>query len=214
MLIVQPPAMQTKIVARRHIVKYLSTHFDSWYEHVTNVVGLDIRPEELRFVSGTVKTTKWACSAWSGSYKNKQGSVKVVVPNNLQLGIIVQIAGEPLPSSFCNAGPVQQPLSPALSPITDGDEELPTRTLLGETRNQCIFMNYYSVKKRLFFKSYIEAAAGPHHLPPGGPEPKREETLVGQANADDHEGGAAKDPPALPVSCRACSILTRPRKSH
>ena len=199
--------MQTKFVAKRHIVTYLSTHFDSWYEYATNVRGLDIKPEELRFVSGTVKTTKWACSAWSGSYKNKQGSVKVEVPNMASLNITVQIEDNQLPSTFWNAGPIVDPRqSPAAALITGGQEERPATTPLPADRNQCIFINYFTAKKRLFFKSYIEAAAGPHQLPPGGPEPERGEVLAGETGSGD-EGDIVEGPLAPPVSRRPCLLL-------
>ena len=206
--------MQTKFVAKRHIVTYLSTHFDSWYEYAINVPGLEIKPEELRFVSGTVKTTKWACSAWSGSYKNKQGSVKVDVPNMASLNITVQIEDNQLPSRFWNAGPIVDPLqSTAAAQITGGQEEHTATTPPSADRNQCIFINYFTAKKRLFFKSYIEAAAGPHQLPPGGPDPEGGEVLAGDAGSGDEED-IVEGPLAPPVSGRTSLFLTLPELSR
>ncbi|TBU24232.1 WD40 repeat-like protein [Dichomitus squalens] len=191
--------MLTKFVAKRHIVTYLSAHFDTWYEWAVNTHGLEIKPEELRFVSGTVKTTKWACAAWSGSYKNKQGSVKVEVPNVTSLSITVQIEENQLPNTFWNAGPIIDPLpAQAAGRITGEQEGHQATTPLPDSVNQCIFFNYFTAKKRLFFTQYIKAAAGPHQLPPGGPDPGRGEVPVGETGSGD-EGDIIEGPLAPPT---------------
>ena len=55
--------------------------------------------------------------------------------------------------------------------VTD-DEQASAASPLTEP-NQCIFLNYYKMKRRfgLFPKKLMQAAGGPHQLPPGPDNP-------------------------------------------
>ncbi|TBU22596.1 hypothetical protein BD311DRAFT_811408 [Dichomitus squalens] len=116
-LVLEPPAMQTKIPRRRHIVTYLRTHFETWLEYAREA-GYNIEQEDL-------------CQK-----KNKTG-------------------------------------------------HMPGTTSMRQERDQCLFFNYYTVKKRLWFDRVIKAAADPHHLPPGGPDLEGNEPIGCEADSDD-----------------------------
>ncbi|EJF60302.1 hypothetical protein DICSQDRAFT_171262 [Dichomitus squalens LYAD-421 SS1] len=122
---------------------------------------MDVSLEELRFVSGKTKTNKWACAAISGPYKHKRGTAHVDMGSGPAPKLSISIAGMQLPNVWTNSGPVLGLLSRVDSPAATGPQE----------RNQCIFINYFAVKKRLFFPRVVRAAAGPHELPPGAPGP-------------------------------------------
>ncbi|TBU45948.1 WD40 repeat-like protein [Dichomitus squalens] len=180
--------MQTKFTQRRHIITYLRTHFESWSEYANSEeCGLTIKQEDLRFVSGTVKTTRWASSAWAGSHKNKQASVTVQVPNMASLDLKVSVEEQNLPYSWYNKGPITDPKSkaPAVGLLTNQQASLPSTTSTEETRDQCLFFNYFTVKKRLWFNRVMQGAAGPHQLPPGGPDPEGNEPIGGESGSDD-----------------------------
>ena len=62
LLVLDQPGMGQSIPTRRHIVTYLHTHMDSWFKWGTEELGYDVRMHDIKFVSGTIKTTRWACA--------------------------------------------------------------------------------------------------------------------------------------------------------
>ena len=63
--------------------------------------------------------------------------------------------------------PVRLPLSPPQTTDSMPSDNSHTETVSDEY-NQCVFVRYYTVRKRLGIPRVIRAAAGPHDLGPGG----------------------------------------------
>ena len=89
---------------------------------------------------------------------------------------------------------------PPSSAQTDDTSSEPTRTgAVSNDYNQCVFVRYYTMRKRMGFSPKIRAAAGPHDL---GTGQNRDDTFPGlmarQDQTPDHEddptsGGEERD---------------------
>ena len=170
---------------------------DNWLQWATSEteggLGHDLQMHDIKFVSGTLKTTKWACAAFSGSYRNKKGSVKVNAAAVGELDLNVSIENYAIPGEFYNNGPIKPADSdvasrPSISdeghllPANEDTQRASTSSPLPAKRDQCIFFHYFAMKKRFFgFPHKIEAAAGPHQLPPADPEMEGNSPLLAAA---------------------------------
>ena len=55
-----------------------------------------------------------------------------------------------------------------------------------EEHNQCIFIRYYTMRKKIFIPRLLKAGAGPHQLPDGDTgNDGTEEVDVGSSDSDD-----------------------------
>ncbi|KAM5536972.1 hypothetical protein V8D89_009301 [Ganoderma adspersum] len=107
-LLLNHPAMGQSIPTKRHIVTYLRRHIDSIYEYATGSpegLGYDLKMHDIKFVSGTLKTTKWACAVMYGSYRNKMGSLNANVAGVGDFDMRVSIGDQIIPNKFYNNGP-------------------------------------------------------------------------------------------------------------
>ena len=96
---------------------------------------------------GTLKTTQWALAAFQGSaFRNRDGIVSGQLDRTGDVQFSVQIDGQPLLATHQRAGPVGRPSG---------------------APDQCLFVRYYKMKRRLLGREPMQAAAGPHQLPPG-----------------------------------------------
>ena len=153
----------------------MKDHFKSWSEFANHVDletgegrGLGLCDEEIVFVSGTLKTTEWIVAAFHGSmYRGKEGAVSGQFGGSVgSLGLSVRIADEFLPTSHYRAGP------PCFAARAREEGRLlhssdVTPAAAPPDRNQCLFIHYYKMKRRIFWKRPMRASAGPHNLPPG-----------------------------------------------
>ncbi|KAI1791421.1 WD40 repeat-like protein [Ganoderma leucocontextum] len=170
-LLLDQAALGQSIPTKRHIVTYLYRHMDNWFEWATDVsegLGHDLQMHDIKFVSGTLKTTKWACATFSGSYRNKTGSMIVSAVGVGDLDLNVSIEDQIIPHEFYNTGPSSR-TSVGTTPRPSGSDDhlLPAggdvaraSTPLPPGCDQCIFFHYFSLKKRL--PRGVEAGAGPH----------------------------------------------------
>ena len=150
-------------------------NFAHWLEFANSeeYCGLGLKDEEILFVSGTTKTTRWAVAAFQGDrFKNKEGSVSGHLGGLASAEFSIQISDHVLPTDHYRTGPVLLQLgghTDGLSALPDRTEESSASTsghLEPSKRDQCIFIHYYKVKRRLFHITALRAAAGAHQLPP------------------------------------------------
>ena len=106
LLLLEPPGQETKINARGRIKNYMSKHFDSWVTLANERLEFDLKPEDILFVSATIKTSRWVCAAFSGSNRNKKGSLKCNLSNLAQASASLSIDEKPLAAPFRNFGPL------------------------------------------------------------------------------------------------------------
>ncbi|RPD70198.1 WD40 repeat-like protein [Lentinus tigrinus ALCF2SS1-7] len=161
-LVLRPPGRRQVISSKRRIVTYMRERFDSWMSLVNDRFEMDLAQDELWFISGTIKTTQWAAAAFYGESSNKEGSVDCQV-GPFKIGLSMNLAAEQSGQYESNWGP--QRWIEEEGAVVSSSEPLPPLK-----PNQCIFMNYYKMKKRFLWKSRpIAAGAGPHQLPPSSP---------------------------------------------
>ncbi|PIL35942.1 hypothetical protein GSI_01602 [Ganoderma sinense ZZ0214-1] len=163
-LLLAPPAVSKQIQSKKHIADYMRKNFPQWSELANSHFGLGLKDEEIVFVSGTTKTSKWAVAAFHGEYRRKEGSITADFGSLMGIEISVSISDEMLPSSYYRTGPAREP---ALSPLLPDTNEPVLSAPPQERCDQCIFLHYYKMKRRLGWKSTpMQAAGGPHELPP------------------------------------------------
>lgn len=128
-------------------------NFDRWLEFANNRYGLELKDQDLIFVCGTTKTSRWAVAAFQGpTYRKKEGHIHGDFGPLATAGLSISISNQQLPAQHWAHGPTQTlTMSP---PAIDAQD-------------QCLFLHYYKMKRRLWWKEPIKAAAGPHQLPPG-----------------------------------------------
>ena len=182
-LLLNHPAMGQSIPTKRHIVTYLRRHIDSIYEYATGSpdgLGFDLKMHDIKFVSGTLKTTKWACAVMYGSYRNKMGSLNANVAGVGGFDMRVSIGDQIIPNEFYNNGPPSRSVGATPRPSVSEDRLLPgggdvarvpsSSSQMPPGCDQCIFFHYFALKRRFFpLPHKLEAGAGPHELPPEDP---------------------------------------------
>lgn len=147
-------------------------NFPQWSELANSRFGLGLKDEEIVYVSGTTKTTKWAVAAFHGEYRRKEGSITADFGALAGIDISVSISDEMLPSSYYRTGPAREPAPGSLVPANSNkNEPVLSASTPQERCDQCIFLHYYKMKRRLGWKpTPIQAAGGPHELPPPNPD--------------------------------------------
>jgi len=142
--------------------KYTKNHYDSWVTFARETGhGSDIKPI---LVTGVDMTKDFAMMSYSNNDDTLTSEFTTSAPGVGSVWGTWRTSG----SVYTNCGPhLSCPPSPtqtvdSTSPGTDHAETTPDEC------NQCVFVRYYTVRKRLGIPRVIKAAAGPHDLGPGG----------------------------------------------
>ena len=198
----EPPGRRIHLKSKIRIVNYMRQNFDSWLEFANgpNGPGLGLKQEDIIFVSGTIKTTRWVTAAFHGSYKHKAGAISCGVTNVGKLSFSLSFSNELSGHKFIKYGPSGPRTSSESADIvphlasSSSAQELPK---LEPT--QSLFFHYYKMKKRFLWRSKpMEAAAGPHELPPGDDNQGEGPVAASQPSSD--EPDFEENPPAVMVS--------------
>ncbi|KAI0633161.1 WD40-repeat-containing domain protein [Trametes polyzona] len=211
-LLLERPAIAVLLPAKEHIARYMRDNFDHWLEFANTENGLMLRPEQIYFVYGTVKTSKWATGAFQGNCRNKEGSVQAQCMNVGNFDLSISISTEEYTRMEYNYGPTGT-VPPVTEAFLEGHSSeagrltCPDATTPTPKCDQCVFFNYFKAKRRFMLgPRYMEAAAGPHELPPDDPRSTEGGVqLVGDDDdrwslGDFEEGpGSTSEPPADPV---------------
>ncbi len=190
MVMLNPPGVAEVIESRRHVINYMRHNFDSWLEfaNASYSWGLGLRPEDLLFIVGTMKTTQWALAAFQGDmFRHKDGYVSGQFGPVGNVGFSIQISNQPLPNThfrLCPPPPAPQVGDERRTSYRNHDTSagLP----LAEP-NQCLFIHYYKMMRRLWWKGPMQAAAGPHQLPPEADNPGPDAMSPGGADPYEFE---------------------------
>ncbi|TFK89205.1 WD40 repeat-like protein [Polyporus arcularius HHB13444] len=175
-VLLEPPAQSKDIESKRHIVNYMRDNLESWLEFANAVYswGLDLREQDIIFVCGTTKTTRWAVAAFHGtSFRKKEGYVTGDFGPFASAGLSINISNQILPAEHYRHGPRQpRSMAPGVPSLTYPGYSTPSPP---HPPNQCLFVHYYKMKRRAFWwplKEPMRAAGGPHQLPPGPDNPE------------------------------------------
>ncbi|KAI0673289.1 WD40-repeat-containing domain protein [Trametes maxima] len=208
-LFLETPATAHIILSKRRVVTYLREHFDRWMEFANDDCGMILPQEQIYFVHGVVKTSRWACGAFQGSSRNKEVSVNAQVLSLGNLSVSISINSEDAARVDYNYGPFRSHGTHVPS-ITESIE--PREVEAAPKQDQCVFFNYFKAKRRLWLGlKVIEAAAGPHELPPdyrGGASPSDPISVDNTSyDSDDFEEMPPAEAPYDPVDSLLDYIL-------
>ena len=135
-------------------IKYTKDHYDSWVTFARETGhGDDIKPV---LVTGVDMTRDFAMVAYSNSDDRLTSEFTTSAPGVGPVWGTWRTSG----SVHTNCGPYL-PHPPSTSSGAGSVEAAP------DEDNQCVFVRYYTVRKRLGIPRVIKAAAGPHDLGPG-----------------------------------------------
>lgn len=121
--------------------KYVSDHHASWVRFAQQDRCLDLQPEDIVLVTGTVKTSSWTVAALY-----RRGTEQ-----SLSLG------GEGGPLGQARLG-IERSHDFGVSAIQRNGPRDATQS---STRDQCLFIQYYKAKYRRFLPMAITAHAEP-----------------------------------------------------
>ncbi|EIW56279.1 uncharacterized protein TRAVEDRAFT_98306, partial [Trametes versicolor FP-101664 SS1] len=147
-LLLDTPGIAIYISNKNRVSAYLREHFEHWFDFANHTRGLDLKPSEIFFVSGTTKTTRWACSAFEGSSRQKTGFLNAQVLSIGSVDMSMSISAEDAVRKESNYGPSSMgpPVRAANFPAHELDRKGTAAADL--PYNQCIFFHYYKVRRR------------------------------------------------------------------
>ena len=142
--------------------KYAKDHYDSWVAFARDAGhGNDIKPV---LVTGVDMTRDFAMMSYSTNDVNLTSEFTTSAPGVGSVWGTWRATG----SVHTNCGPhLYYSPSPTetTDPVSSGNSDAEA---VSDEDNQCVFVRYYTVRKRLGIPRVIKAAAGPHDLGPGG----------------------------------------------
>ncbi|KAI0743152.1 WD40-repeat-containing domain protein [Daedaleopsis nitida] len=168
-VMLEAPALSRDIHSKRHIVTYMKDNFERWLEFANSEQswGLNLRDHEIVFICGTTKTSRWAVASFHDhGFRKKQGYVSGDFGPFATVGLSVNISNQILPTHHYRHGPLPRRQSQVQSQTLRYSGSPPADSDLS-SQSQCLFVHYYKMKRRLWWKDPMQAAAGPHQLPPG-----------------------------------------------
>ena len=158
-LMTKYPTYQEDIQLFGTFEKYTKVHYDSWVAFARkNGHGDDVKPI---LVTGVDMTRDFAMMTCPNNSEQKTVRFTTSAPG---VGAVWGTWHSKVPI-YTNTGPhpSRTPFSTqTMDPIIRHTDTAP------DEYDQCVFVRYYTVRKRLWIPEVITAAAGPHDLSPGG----------------------------------------------
>ncbi|KAI0762346.1 hypothetical protein C8Q74DRAFT_1206767 [Fomes fomentarius] len=177
-LLLKRPGHKTYLDCGLYIKRYLKRNLQSWYVFATDRLGIDLEDKDIIFVYGFTKTTVWAEAA----FRSGGSDVGLVLSGG---ALVPSVSGDIEISRMRASKPSVISRSGPLARVAEWDNVSST----DETFDQCIFLNFYKMKKRRVLPDFIiRAAAGDHDLP-SNQEDHCDQELVSttMANSDDDD---------------------------
>lgn len=138
------------------MMNHLKKNIRDWYTYVTDEADLNLQREDILFIFGSVKTTRWAAASYvEGGRSARFALAGGHGPINGGAAAFATIGNARAPNVLWG------PKSP---PENQNQHSLPAE--------ECIFLQYYKMKwKYNFWPTVIRAGAGNDELPesPDGP---------------------------------------------
>lgn len=141
--------------------KYTKDHYDSWVAFARDTEhGNDIKPV---LVTGVDMTRDFAMLSYSNDGDNMTSEFITSAPGVSSSWGTWRSTG----SVYTNCGPHLLRPSSATQAMDLAPPDAGHAETTPDEYNQCVFVRYYTVRKRLGIPKVIKAAAGPHDLGPG-----------------------------------------------
>ena len=206
-LITNYPTHREDIEREIKFENYTKQHYESWVDFAREQEhGEDIRPI---LVTGVHLTRQFAMVTYADNQTRMECQFSVGVPSVGSASLSVWGSWQTQGLVHNNCGPHSIP--------TQGDKSTTQGSVLGsaipEEHNQCIFIRYYTMRKKLFIPRLLKAGAGPHELPDGDTRNDgTEEVEVGSSDSDDGlvDVGCAESSPNLTHNVPLVSPLHHP----
>ena len=196
-LVTKYPTYREDVELESAFKAYTKRHYDSWVAFAQDTGhGDDISPV---LVTGVDMTRDFAMMAYSSNGASLTSEFTTSVPGIASASASAWGTWRTEGLVHTNCGPqlcCPPPSTAAVDSTPSGNDR--TETVLDEY-NQCVFVRYYTMRKRAFvFPMVIKAAAGPHDLGPGGRDSEEEPKVEAQSDSgiwsdndeDDYEGSA------------------------
>ncbi|KAI0718550.1 hypothetical protein C8T65DRAFT_79939 [Cerioporus squamosus] len=161
----------------RYIKAYMSKHIEQWHEFATIRLGIDVKQEDVIFVSGCTKTSVWAEAAFHGTSSKGELVISGGWPVPAVSGDFrVSLSRSADASVFSRIGPSHR--AQREKPRTE--TVVPQSGTAADPADQCIFINYHKAKQRKRWRppKVMKAAAGPHEPGPGSDDDDSSASLV------------------------------------
>jgi len=167
----QGAALVTKYPTRREDIqsastpeKYIKEHYTSWVEFASaNVHG----GTNLVLVTGVDRTRDFAMMSYSND--DDDDDLRFITSVSGDSSTSVWGTWHTTGSVHTNCGPHPY-FSPSSTQTTDSTASGDNSESTSDEYNQCVFVRYYTMRKRLGIPKVIKGGAGPHDLGPGGRE--------------------------------------------
>lgn len=168
-------ALRESLYHRQDVIDYILKQHDAWFDYVQNELKLVISQEELVFVRGHVKTgPDWMAAVFSHSSTMLNAEV------NASAATFAEVRG-----AFSKQHEIKN--MPIRKRGTAYDASPPATQ---SSQDQCILIQRYVVKRRLFglLGRKLKAAAGPHQLPDQPDEGDELAVTIDGMDEDESEG--------------------------
>jgi hypothetical protein len=165
--------------------EYTKRHYDSWVTFARNARhGNDIKPV---LVTGVDMTRDFAMIAYSNNATHLSSEFTTSVPLLASASASAWGTWHTQGLVHTNCGP--QLCSPPSPDALDLHSDTTQADVTPNEYNQCVFIRYYTMRKRaLMFPKLIKAAAGPHDLGPGNNYDEALPELTVQLGTDSETG--------------------------
>jgi len=176
-LITKRPTHREDIERERTFKTYVKQHYDSWVDFARELGhGDNIRPI---LVTGVDLTREFATVAYSDNQTRMECEFSAAVPGIASTSVSVSGSWhtQGLVHTNCGPHPTRRSRSSSESPALES--EIP------DGYNQCVFLRYYKIRRRVFIPTALKAGAGPHQLPEGNHEDDNSDEEGLQVFSDD-----------------------------
>ena len=183
-LVTKYPTYRGDVQRESTFKAYTKRHYDSWVAFAHNTGhGDDIKPV---LVTGVDMTRDFAMMAYLNNGTKLKSEFTTSVPMVASASASVWGTWRTEGLVHTNCGP-QLCCPPSLIQAADLTPSGNSDTgIVPDEYNQCVFVRYYTMRKRaLMFPTVIRAAAGPHDLGPGG---RDDEELTAEVQSDSDSG--------------------------
>lgn len=179
---------KTTVPCAQTITQYIRQHHDSWYAFATDPVkyGLECKPEDIIMVRGFVKTSAWAVAAFpDGGASQREVAFSGTAGPFANAGFHFAQQQQRQVAFEHRVGPSRgKSRTPSIASGKARATEFPVPDVgdaaEGEAaeRDQTVFLGYFKILRRKFWRKKIKAAGGYDSLPPGDDDESEPETAI------------------------------------